>query len=86
MAKELYHIKCSQTQAISHLRVILDAKGIENYIGNGGIHIHLLDNQIKDAEETAKTLSKTIEKGMLPNAQEDINSLFKEIAKCQNTQ
>jgi len=86
MVKTLYHIKCSQIQAITHMRDILDAKGIENYIGNGGIHIHLLDKQLEDAKEIAQTLSKEVKKGMLPNTQEDINTLFREVSKCHSSQ
>ena len=76
MDKKLYHIECSQTTAIIHIRTILDNNGIENYIGDGGIHIHLLPNQVNKAIELTAFLLEPLKEGMLPKTQKDINSLI----------
>ena len=75
--KELYHIICSQTEAIIWIRQILDKENIENYVGFGGIHVHVSPNQLNKAIELSHVFSKQLIKGMLPNAQKEINSLFK---------
>jgi hypothetical protein len=72
----LYHIKCSQIRAITHLRVIFDGKDIRNFIGNGGIHVHLPENQIDEVTEIAEALSLKLEEGMLPKVQEEVQNLF----------
>ena len=78
MDKKLYHIECSQTTAIVHIRTILDKNGIENYIGDGGIHLHLLPNQVNRATELTAFFQKPLKEGMLPNTQKNINSLIME--------
>ena len=46
MKTTLYHIKCSQAIAITKLRAVFDRVKVENYIFDGGIHIHITPNQI----------------------------------------
>ncbi len=75
MDKQLYHIECSQTTAIIHIRTILDKNGIENYIGDGGIHLHLTPNQVNRATELTAFLSMPLKEGMLPNTQKNINQI-----------
>ena len=76
MKTTLYHIKCSQTIAITKLRAVFDRAKIENYIFDGGIHIHLTPNQIYIAKGAAKTVRSELEIGMLPVAKKSVNRIF----------
>ena len=64
MATALYHIKCSQTIAITKVRAMCENYGIENYVFGGGIHLHLTPNQMRQAKDIAKTVGSRVELGM----------------------
>ncbi len=77
MATVLYHIKCSQTIAITKVRAMCDNYGIENYVFDGGIHLHLTPNQMRQANDVAKTVGSRVELGMLKSAQETVNTIMR---------
>jgi hypothetical protein len=76
MKTTLYHIKCSQVIAITKLRAIFDRAKIENYIFDGGIHVHLTPNQIHIAKGAAETVRSELEIGMLPSVKANVSDIF----------
>ena len=61
------HAVAGQTEAM-RVREIFERAGIEAYIGFGGIHLHIKDEQMKKAEEIASKNNLIIEDGLLPEA------------------
>jgi hypothetical protein len=72
----LYHIKCSQSIAIAKVRGLCDHHLIENYICDGGIHLHLTPNKIRIAKDIAETVNSELEAGLLPSATGFVNNLM----------
>jgi len=79
--KKLYNIKCSQYLALTKIRDMFDKHGIENYIFDGGIHIHIIPAQFRIARDIAKTYNSHLEIGMLPAAQKTFNTLMKKVVR-----
>ena len=84
MATALYHIKCSQTIAITKVRAMCDNYKIENYVFDGGVHLHLTPNQMRQAKDIAKTVGSRVESGMLESAQKTVNTIMKKAIGVYN--
>jgi hypothetical protein len=77
MPTVLYHIKCSQTIAMTKVRAMCENYGIENYIFGGGIHLYLTPDQIRQAKDIALTVSSELEIGMLKSAKDAVNTVMR---------
>ena len=85
LMKELYHIQVYAMRAFM-VRDRFTSKGIEAYIADGGIHLHIRDDGIAlpIALELVKELDVKLEKGMLPNTQKQFNAGFIKMMEKQN--
>lgn len=73
----LYHIKCSQCLAMTTIRTICDNAAIENYLFDGGIHLHLTPIQVQFAQDIATTFDSVLEIGMLPSAKQRVKDVMR---------
>ena len=71
MSKGIHRIKVNGNL----LFVMKDAllkEGIETYISDGGLHLHIRDNQLETAQRIAEERGLTVEEGILPAAEKAI--------------